>query len=136
MSSLAQRSQAFDTGPSVKGDVDEVEDSDRARFSAQPSLLKSASHSTVGAHSQDHADPEKGKVTPDGLGESALPEDKREEAIERAEQDWDVDPENPRNWSFGVKWRMAGIVSCAFPRHAHFADSRTGVLLLFHLASL
>lgn len=33
-----------------------------------------------------------------GEGESALPEDKRIEALERCDEDWQHDPENPRNW--------------------------------------
>lgn len=46
-----------------------------------------------------------------GEGESALPEDKRLEALERIEHDWAHDRANPRNWRFWKKWRMAGIVS-------------------------
>ena len=41
------------------------------------------------------------KVTPSlrkGEGESALPEDKRLEALERLDDDWQHDRENPRNW--------------------------------------
>ena len=33
-----------------------------------------------------------------GEGESALPEDKRIEALERLNNDWQHDPDNPRNW--------------------------------------
>ncbi|KAG5349464.1 hypothetical protein C0989_003627 [Termitomyces sp. Mn162] len=36
-----------------------------------------------------------------GHGESALPEDKVEEALENEEHDWENDPENARNWSWG-----------------------------------
>ncbi|KZT12824.1 multidrug resistance protein 4 [Laetiporus sulphureus 93-53] len=46
-----------------------------------------------------------------GEGESAIPEDKKEEALEHAEDDWAHDPENPRNWSATRKWRMTAIVS-------------------------
>lgn len=60
------------------------------------------------------AQDEKKKVSPrlrEGEGESALPEDKRLEALERLDHDWQHDPDNPRNWAFWKKWRMAGIVS-------------------------
>lgn len=33
-----------------------------------------------------------------GEGESALPDDKRQEALERVNHNWQRDPENPRNW--------------------------------------
>lgn len=33
-----------------------------------------------------------------GEGESAFPEDKRVEALERYDEDWQHDPDNPRNW--------------------------------------
>ncbi|KAG9221707.1 hypothetical protein CCMSSC00406_0005620 [Pleurotus cornucopiae] len=46
-----------------------------------------------------------------GHGESALPEDKKEEALENLEEDWEDDPLNPRNWSFGKKWTAVSIVS-------------------------
>ncbi|KAI0650616.1 multidrug resistance protein 4 [Trametes meyenii] len=46
-----------------------------------------------------------------GEGESAFPEDKKEEAFENAEDDWAHDPINPRNWPFGKKWLMVSIVS-------------------------
>ncbi|KAL0960065.1 hypothetical protein HGRIS_011713 [Hohenbuehelia grisea] len=47
----------------------------------------------------------------EGRGESALPEDKKEEALENAEEDWEDDPINPRNWSFGKKWTAVAVVS-------------------------
>ncbi|EJF56590.1 MFS general substrate transporter [Dichomitus squalens LYAD-421 SS1] len=46
-----------------------------------------------------------------GEGLSAFPEDKKEEALENAEDDWAHDPINPRNWSTRKKWTMACIVS-------------------------
>ncbi|KAJ7129185.1 major facilitator superfamily domain-containing protein [Mycena epipterygia] len=46
-----------------------------------------------------------------GRGPSAIPEDKKEELLENLEDDWQDDPENPRNWSTGKKWASAGIVS-------------------------
>lgn len=47
-----------------------------------------------------------------GEGESAIPEDKKEEAYENAEEDWQHDPRNPRNWSNRKKWTCVGIVRC------------------------
>ncbi|KAF5381298.1 hypothetical protein D9615_008391 [Tricholomella constricta] len=44
-------------------------------------------------------------------GESALPEDKVEEALENLEDDWENDPDNARNWSFSRKWTAVSIVS-------------------------
>lgn len=46
-----------------------------------------------------------------GEGESAIPEDRKEDVIENHEDDWEHDPRNPRNWSFWKKWQMTGIVS-------------------------
>ncbi|RDB30839.1 hypothetical protein Hypma_005829 [Hypsizygus marmoreus] len=46
-----------------------------------------------------------------GHGESALPEDKEEEAVENVEDDWEDDPENARNWSFRRKWTAVAIIS-------------------------
>ena len=44
---------------------------------------------------------------PEGDGESALPiTDKPKEAVD----DWENDPDNARNWSFGKKWTAVGIV--------------------------
>lgn len=62
--------------------------------------------STVGAAAGQHLDiPHKGE------GESAFPEDKKIEALERIDRDWEHDLDNPRNWSTGKKWQMAGVVS-------------------------
>ncbi|KAL1944281.1 hypothetical protein VTO73DRAFT_3466 [Trametes versicolor] len=46
-----------------------------------------------------------------GEGLSAFPEDKKEEVLENAEEDWTHDPINPRNWPFRKKWIMVSIVS-------------------------
>ncbi|KIJ98787.1 hypothetical protein K443DRAFT_8895 [Laccaria amethystina LaAM-08-1] len=61
---------------------------------------------------------EKSLVTPElpskfhaGHGESALPDDKVEEAIENIEGDWENDPENARNWSLTKKWTAVSIVA-------------------------
>lgn len=48
--------------------------------------------------------------------ESALPEDKIEEAYESKEEDWGSDPMNARNWPSGKKWRAVGVVSGVFLR--------------------
>ncbi|KAL6309751.1 multidrug resistance protein 4 [Sparassis latifolia] len=49
-------------------------------------------------------------VNTEGEGLSAFPEDKKEEALESAEDDWAHDPANPRNWAFGRKWRMVACI--------------------------
>ncbi|GJE84455.1 MFS general substrate transporter [Phanerochaete sordida] len=46
-----------------------------------------------------------------GEGESAIPEDYKEDVIENREDDWEHDPRNPRNWGSWKKWQMTGIVS-------------------------
>jgi len=46
----------------------------------------------------------------EGHGESALPEDKITEAIENLEDDWENDPDNPRNWSPSRKWTAVSVV--------------------------
>ncbi|KAF9553106.1 multidrug resistance protein 4 [Agrocybe pediades] len=46
-----------------------------------------------------------------GHGESALPENKIEEAFENLEGDWEIDPENARNWSTRKKWTTVCILS-------------------------
>ncbi|KAJ7887576.1 major facilitator superfamily domain-containing protein [Mycena olivaceomarginata] len=47
----------------------------------------------------------------DGHGASAIPEDKKAELLESLEDDWQDDPENPRNWSLSKKWASAAVVS-------------------------
>jgi len=46
-----------------------------------------------------------------GQGESAPPEDKREEAMKNLEEDWQDDQANPRNWPFRKKWTAVAVVS-------------------------
>ncbi|KAK7062206.1 hypothetical protein R3P38DRAFT_3303206 [Favolaschia claudopus] len=46
-----------------------------------------------------------------GHGNSAIPEDKKLEILENLEDDWQDDPDNPRNWSFKKKWASTAIVS-------------------------
>lgn len=36
---------------------------------------------------------------------------KAEAEAEEEEMDWDADPENPRNWPWGKKWRVVSVVS-------------------------
>ncbi|KAF8214119.1 multidrug resistance protein 4 [Mycena galopus ATCC 62051] len=47
----------------------------------------------------------------DGRGPSAIPEDKKLELLENLEDDWQDDPENPRNWSSSKKWTSCAVVS-------------------------
>ncbi|KIY43121.1 MFS general substrate transporter [Fistulina hepatica ATCC 64428] len=46
-----------------------------------------------------------------GREESALPSDKKLEALEKVEDDWQDDPINPRNWSPARKWVAVSIVA-------------------------
>ncbi|KIK56610.1 hypothetical protein GYMLUDRAFT_75996 [Collybiopsis luxurians FD-317 M1] len=46
-----------------------------------------------------------------GRGESAIPADKKEEALEALQDDWEDDPANARNWSPAKKWTAVSIVS-------------------------
>ncbi|KAJ6521111.1 multidrug resistance protein 4 [Mycena capillaripes] len=46
-----------------------------------------------------------------GRGPSAIPEDKKTELLENLEDDWQDDPENPRNWPFAKKWSSTAVVS-------------------------
>jgi len=66
----------------------------------------SISSSITHAHAKD---PE--KVAQPAPRDSAIPEDKKEDWLGDTEDEWEVDPINPRNWSFWMKWRMVGIVS-------------------------
>ena len=43
-----------------------------------------------------------------------VPKDKIEEALGNLEVDWENDPDNARNWSFGRKWTAIAIVSTLF----------------------
>jgi len=52
-----------------------------------------------------------GNIPAGGEGESAIPEDKKEDLIEQQEDDWEHDKRNPRNWTFGKKWTAVAIVS-------------------------
>ena len=40
-----------------------------------------------------------------------VPGEKIEEALGNLEVDWENDPDNARNWSFGRKWTAIAIVS-------------------------
>jgi hypothetical protein len=39
------------------------------------------------------------------------PEKKQTATAEEEEMDWDDDPENPRNWPWGKKWRVVSVVN-------------------------
>ena len=43
-----------------------------------------------------------------------VPKDKIEEALGNLEVDWENDPDNARNWSFGRKWTAIAIVSTIY----------------------
>ncbi|KAJ7867802.1 multidrug resistance protein 4 [Mycena leptocephala] len=60
----------------------------------QPSTIE-------GSSAQDHP----------ARGPSANPEDKKTELQQNIEDDWQDDPENPRNWPFAKKWTTTSIVS-------------------------
>ncbi|KAF8644914.1 hypothetical protein AX16_008197 [Volvariella volvacea WC 439] len=94
---------SMSTASTPKGDTPlsppEPRSSD-TKLDASPSLRSSLTH----------VPPEQPPVSP-GHGESAIPEDKVEEAYENLEEDWENDPENPRNWSPGKKWTVVAIVS-------------------------
>ena len=54
-----------------------------------------------------------------GEGESALPEDKRIELLERLDEDWQHDPDNPRNWLVYLKWvHLDAELTCCIGRWA------------------
>ena len=55
-----------------------------------------------------------------GEGQSAIPEDKKEEALENAEDDWAHDPINPRNWTPAKKWTAVSIVRHLIPPLGRF----------------
>ncbi|KAJ7817769.1 major facilitator superfamily domain-containing protein, partial [Mycena olivaceomarginata] len=44
-----------------------------------------------------------------GRGPSALPKNKSEEILENLEDNWQDDPQNPRNWSVGKKWTTTAV---------------------------
>ena len=43
-----------------------------------------------------------------------LPKNEIEEALGNLEVEWENDPDNARNWSFGRKWTAIAIVSTRF----------------------
>ncbi len=80
---------------------------------ADPS--RSPSQSTIAQIEKRDEKSEKDIELHGGEGESAIPEDRRFEALERINRvTWQHDPVNPRNWSFWKKWRCAGIVRSSF----------------------
>lgn len=98
----------------------------------RPSTAASGASTAVN-HVQDHKEP-----LPDvphtpvgGEGESALPEDKKEEAIENLEDDWVHDPKNPRNWSFGKKWVCAYAIKSTLKAELQCYQSCIGIVSLY-----
>ncbi|GLB42015.1 putative multidrug resistance protein 4 [Lyophyllum shimeji] len=75
-----------------------------------PSIASSSSVTVQLEKVASHA--EEGSLPP-GHDDSALPKDKEkvEQAVENVEDDWENDPENARNWSFGKKWTAVSVVS-------------------------
>lgn len=49
-------------------------------------------------------------VVSPGCGESALPDDKKEGALENLEDDWQNDPDNARNWPNSKRWLTISVV--------------------------
>ncbi|KAF8903320.1 major facilitator superfamily domain-containing protein [Gymnopilus junonius] len=93
---------------------------DEKAFTEPERGVPTLSHAPSVDSSLTHVQPnEKREATPyqngggyaPGHGESALPEDKVEEAFENVEDDWEDDPDNARNWSSKRKWTAVGIVS-------------------------
>ncbi|KIM90654.1 hypothetical protein PILCRDRAFT_811100 [Piloderma croceum F 1598] len=72
-----------------------------------PSVSTSVTH----VQDKDHQMPATSPMPTGGEGESAIPSDKEQEALENSEDDWEHDPVNPRNWSSGKKWTAIAIVS-------------------------
>ena len=120
MNTTAASSQLLD-GPSPADSMSTIAHTDtksEKRLSEKPSkdienarITSSVVEGSDGEQREESApDVDPSKVFRRGEGESALPEDKRIEALERIERDWAHDPINPRNWPFWRKWRVAGVV--------------------------
>ncbi|KAF9051613.1 multidrug resistance protein 4 [Panaeolus papilionaceus] len=75
------------------------------------STTQSATSSLTHVHNEESKVVAPRREISSGHGGSALPEDKFEEAIENIEEDWENDPENPRNWIPSRKWTAVGVVS-------------------------
>lgn len=79
----------------------------------RPQTAVSVASSATHVHEKTE-DPEPGydlaRIVSPGQGESAIPEDKKEEALENLEDDWADDPINPRNWPARKKWTCIGVV--------------------------
>jgi hypothetical protein len=73
----------------------------------RPETATSVATSVTHVQEKDHVIPTGGE------GESAIPENNKEETLENLEDDWQHDPVNPRNWSFGKKWvRISPFPPC------------------------
>ena len=84
------------------------------RASVQSGVSLAGSTPTVRSYGGDEK--EKGEKSVEvahmnGEGPSAIPEDKKEEAFENAEDDWQHDLRNPRNWPGRKKWVVVGAAS-------------------------
>ncbi|KAK0192500.1 multidrug resistance protein 4 [Armillaria mellea] len=76
--------------------------------SRAPSIYPTRAAST---HSSITLPPGLQRIVPPGPGESAIAVDPKEEELKQYDDDWEVDPRNPRNWAVGRKWLMVSIVS-------------------------
>ncbi|KAH9938543.1 multidrug resistance protein 4 [Fomitopsis serialis] len=83
---------------------------DAASPASRASSTKTAAGADSGPRRSGAADTLKEPLK-GGEGDSAIPADTKQEALENAEEDWAHDPANPRNWKFGKKWTMTAIVS-------------------------
>ncbi|KAK0482188.1 multidrug resistance protein 4 [Armillaria novae-zelandiae] len=73
-----------------------------------PSVYSTRALST---HSSITLPPGLQRIVPPGQGESAIAVDPKQEELKQYDDDWEVDPRNPRNWALGRKWLMVSIVS-------------------------
>ncbi|VDB97006.1 unnamed protein product [Peniophora sp. CBMAI 1063] len=92
--------------------VDSVVESGRA--SIRSGISQTGSTATVVSLKEEKGEKRKQSnhaAHPDGEGPSAIPEDKREEAFESVEDDWQHDLRNPRNWPGRRKWIVVGAAS-------------------------
>lgn len=101
-------------------------------MSQEAASLSSALTSSIIVENEKAAS--QGKEDPlSGHGESALPEDKVQEALENEADDWENDPENARNWSWGSKWTAVSIVRHTLLSSACLSRDYSGIIL--HLCS-
>lgn len=94
------------------------------------STTQSATSSLTHVHNENSEVVAPQREISSGHGESALPEDKFEEAIENIEEDWENDPENPRNWIPSRKWTAVCVVSPSVEKQS--AKKLINKILRFH----